>query len=102
VNADTKSAAEMLAGALRDDRHALLVGARTFGKGVVQRVWDFDNGTSVKITSARFYLPGGSMIHGVGITPDRIVARAVPSTTETDEQIRAGARVLQTQLASTP
>lgn len=76
INENTKSAAEMLAGALKDSRRAILVGDKTFGKGVVQQVWEFDNGTSVKITSARFYLPSGQMVHGVGLNPDFRVSKA--------------------------
>lgn len=73
VNDGTKSAAEMVAGALKLNGRAALVGVTTYGKGVVQQVWDFDNGTSVKITSARFFLPGGVAIHGQGIKPDFLV-----------------------------
>lgn len=74
VNSQTKSAAEMLAGALRDCKRAQLLGVRTFGKGIVQRIWEFDNSTSVKVTSARFYLPNGDAIQGQGITPGKLVA----------------------------
>lgn len=74
VNGESKSAAEMLAGALRDNGRAALIGEKTFGKGVVQQVWEFDNGTSVKITSARFFRPSGLPIQGVGLAPDIKVA----------------------------
>lgn len=74
VNGESKSAAEMLAGALKDNSRAALVGEKTFGKGVVQQVWEFDNGTSVKITSARFFRPSGAPIQGVGLLPDVKVA----------------------------
>jgi len=70
VNGESKSAAEMLAGALKDNNRAFLVGEKTFGKGVVQQVWEFDNGTSVKITSARFFRPSGAPIQGCGLAPD--------------------------------
>lgn len=76
VNGESKSAAEMLAGALRDNGRAALLGEKTFGKGVVQQVWEFDNGTSVKITSARFFGPSGTPIQGVGLAPDIKVAVA--------------------------
>lgn len=74
VNGESKSAAEMLAGALKDNGRACLIGEKTFGKGVVQQVWEFDNGTSVKITSARFFRPSGAPIQGVGLLPDVRVA----------------------------
>jgi len=72
VNKDTRSAAEMLAGALQDNGRATLIGKQTFGKGIVQRVWDLPYNTSVKISSAYYYLPLGRAIHGVGVKPDII------------------------------
>lgn len=85
VNDGTKSAAEMVAGALKLNGRGTLVGVTTYGKGVVQQVWDFDNGTSVKITSARFFLPGGAAIHGLGIKPDILVR----GSTMRDAQLKA-------------
>lgn len=73
VNENTKSAAEMLAGALKDNGRATVIGCRTYGKGIVQRVWEFPNNTSIKISSARFFLPGGANIHRIGVVPDLIV-----------------------------
>lgn len=70
VNDGTRSASEMLAGALRDVRKARLIGSKTFGKGVVQGTWRLDPGCSVKIAMARFLLPGGASINGLGIYPD--------------------------------
>lgn len=70
VNSGTRSASEMLAGALRDVRNARLIGTKTFGKGVVQGTWQLDSGCSIKIAMARFYLPGGANINGKGISPD--------------------------------
>ncbi len=76
VNSDTRSAAEMLAGALQANGRARLIGAKTFGKGVVQDVWDLSDGSSIKVTSAKFFLPSGNAIHGVGVTPDVSVTRS--------------------------
>lgn len=90
VNNQTKSAAEMLAGALRDCNRAQLLGVRTFGKGIVQRIWEFDNSTSVKITSARFYLPNGDAIQGQGITPSKLVA----TVGQEDFQLKNALRLL--------
>lgn len=70
VNKNSRSAAEMLAGALQDNGRAILLGKQTFGKGIVQRVWDLPDNTSVKISSAYYYLPLGRAIHGVGVKPD--------------------------------
>ena len=70
VDVDTRSAAEMLAGALRDTRRAKLVGGKTFGKGVVQSSWNLEAGCSIKIAMARYFLPSGADINGTGIMPD--------------------------------
>ena len=70
VDNGTASAAEILSGALKDNHRALLVGQRTFGKGVVQTVIPLDADHAVKITTARYYTPDGTSIQAEGITPD--------------------------------
>lgn len=70
VDSNTRSAAEMLAGALRETNRARLAGCKTFGKGVVQNTWDLEPSCSIRITMARYYLPDGKCINGSGITPD--------------------------------
>jgi carboxyl-terminal processing protease len=62
ADAGSASASEVLAGALRDDKRARVVGSRTFGKGSVQTVLPLDNGDSVKLTTARYYTPSGKSI----------------------------------------
>jgi len=64
------SAAEILAGALRDNQRAILIGRKTYGKGTVQEIFPLSNGDKLKITVARFYSPAGDQINGVGIMPD--------------------------------
>jgi carboxyl-terminal processing protease len=66
----TASAAEVLAGALRDHRRALVMGTASFGKGSVQTVLPLDNGDSIKLTTARYYTPSGASIQASGIAPD--------------------------------
>jgi carboxyl-terminal processing protease len=73
MDAGTASAAEVLAGALRDHRRALLMGSRTFGKGSVQTVVPLENGDSVKLTTARYYTPSGRSIQARGIRPDEVI-----------------------------
>ncbi|QSX74487.1 S41 family peptidase [Lysobacter arenosi] len=73
VDAGSASAAEVLAGALRDNGRARIVGSRTFGKGSVQTVLPLDNGDSVKLTTARYYTPSGKSIQALGITPDVVL-----------------------------
>jgi len=73
VDAGSASAAEVLAGALRDNNRARIVGSRTFGKGSVQTVLPLDNGDSVKLTTARYYTPSGKSIQALGISPDVVL-----------------------------
>lgn len=70
VDGGTASASEVLAGALRDNRRAIVMGRPTFGKGSVQTVLPLDNGDSIKLTTARYYTPSGSSIQAAGIMPD--------------------------------
>jgi carboxyl-terminal processing protease len=73
VDAGSASASEVLAGALRDNKRARVIGSRTFGKGSVQTVLPLDNGDSVKLTTARYYTPSGRSIQAVGIEPDVVL-----------------------------
>lgn len=70
VDAGSASASEVLAGALRDNQRARIIGSRTFGKGSVQTVLPLDNGDSVKLTTARYYTPSGKSIQASGIVPE--------------------------------
>jgi carboxyl-terminal processing protease len=70
LDVGTASSAEVVAGALRDQRRALLLGARSFGKGSVQTVVDLGNGDALKLTTARYYTPSGRSIQATGILPD--------------------------------
>ena len=70
VNANSASASEIFAGAVKDYHWATLVGTTTYGKGIVQRIFDLGDGTAAKITISKYYTPAGNNIHGIGIEPD--------------------------------
>ncbi len=70
VNQYSASASEILSGAIKDYKLGKLVGMTTFGKGIVQRVFDLKDGTAVKLTVNNYYTPNGNNIHGIGIEPD--------------------------------
>ncbi len=74
TNNGTASAAEIVSGALKDNHRALIMGQRTFGKGVVQTVLPLDADHAVKITTARYYTPSGASIQAEGIKPDIALA----------------------------
>ena len=78
VNAGTASASEIVAGALRDQKRALILGERTFGKGSVQNLIPLADGTGLKLTVARYYTPSGKSIQAEGIVPDFEIAWEPP------------------------
>ena len=69
-NGNSASAAEILTGSIKDYGIGKIVGEKTFGKGIVQRILPFQDGSAVKLTIAKYYLPNGECIHGQGIEPD--------------------------------
>lgn len=70
VNGGSASASEVLTGALKDHKKATVVGTKTYGKGIVQGVFPFSDGSGMSITTARYFTPSGVCIHKIGIEPD--------------------------------
>jgi carboxyl-terminal processing protease len=84
VNEGTASAAEIVAGALQDNGRALIIGTQTFGKASVQTVIPLENGSALKLTTARYYTPNGRSIQAEGIKPDIVVRLIRPADEKED------------------
>jgi carboxyl-terminal processing protease len=74
VNQGTASASEILAGALHDNGRAVIVGEKTFGKGLIQSLFDLSDGAGLAVTVAKYETPNHTDINRMGIKPDRVVA----------------------------
>lgn len=98
VNGGSASASEILAGALRDVRGIKLVGEKTFGKGTVQELAKLTDGSSLKITIAKWLLPSGKAIDKNGIVPDFEV-KITDKDKDTDPQLAKAIEVLKEQIS---
>lgn len=96
VNEGSASASEIVAGAIKDTGSGKLVGTHTFGKGLVQTVFNLEGGTGVKLTTDRYLTPNGHDINKKGIEPDIVVEQ--PNGTESDLQLIRAVKVLNEQL----
>ncbi len=92
VNENSASASEVFSGALQDYGAAKLVGTKTFGKGIVQTIFDLQDGTALKMTTAKYYTPKGRNIHGKGLTPDIEVKNT--SSKQTDSSVKLSVKQL--------
>ncbi len=87
INQGSASASEIVAGALRDNKRALLVGEKSFGKGSVQTVIPMKDGSAIRLTTSYYYTPSGAIIHEKGIFPDILVEWDSPvSNPDTDNK----------------
>ena len=96
VNGGTASASEIVAGVLQDDGRAKLIGEKTFGKGSVQEVNNFDDGSSARVTVAHWLTPKKREIQGQGLMPDMVVPYTeADATANKDTQLDAAVKQLQ-------
>ena len=106
VNANSASASEIFAGAVKDMDRGTLIGTQTFGKGLVQRLFTLPDGSGLNITIQKYYTPNGTSIHGVGIEPDEVVElpaeyqntalKDIPERADT--QLQKGMEVLRNEI----
>ena len=99
VNGNSASASEIYAGAIQDYGLGKIVGTQTYGKGVVQQIFDLKDGTCVKLTIAEYYTPKGRNINGKGITPDVEEEYELnEKNTEADNQLEKAVEELKKEL----
>lgn len=94
INENSASASEILAGAIRDNKRGTLVGQNTYGKGLVQGLYSLKDGSSIKVTIAKYFTPSGICIEGVGIKPDIEIKQKYG---EEDRQLNRAIEILKTK-----
>ncbi|HET9173884.1 MAG TPA: S41 family peptidase [Candidatus Saccharimonadales bacterium] len=89
INDGSASASEITTGALHDNHAAYVIGTKSYGKGVVQQLINFNDGSQLKVTIASWYRPDGENINHKGITPDQTVQEPSTATPDNDPQLQA-------------
>ena len=92
INEGSASASEIVAGALQDHRRAIIIGAKSFGKGSVQTIMPLAGQGAMRLTTARYYTPSGRSIQALGIEPDILVERRRIEVSEEEAEAEAKAR----------
>lgn len=85
INEGSASGSEILAGALKDNKRAIILGTKSFGKGSVQSVIPLPDGSGLRLTTSKYFTPSGESIHGIGIEPDIVVKYLAPDKEPEDE-----------------
>ena len=88
INEGSASASEIVAGALKDQKRALIVGTKSYGKGSVQTIIPMDDGSALRLTTALYFTPSGVTINEKGIVPDVVVEEQKPPKDESLKQLR--------------
>ena len=97
INYGSASASEIVAGALKDHKRAILIGENSFGKGSVQSIIPLKNNGAIRLTVAKYYLPSGKSISEVGVSPDIEISEETDEfriKTETDNQLNYAIKLL--------
>jgi len=98
INYGSASASEIVAGALKDHKRAILIGENTYGKGSVQSIIPLKNDGAIRLTVSKYYLPSGESISEVGVTPDIEIAESSDEfriDTENDNQLNFAVKLLK-------
>lgn len=91
INEGSASGSEIVAGALKDNKRAVTLGNKSFGKGSVQSVIPMPDGSGLRLTTSKYFTPSGICIHEIGITPDIVIERPKISARDTEEDDLTGA-----------
>jgi carboxyl-terminal processing protease len=97
INYGSASASEIVAGALKDHKRAIIIGENSYGKGSVQSIIPLKNKGAIRLTISKYYLPSGKSISEIGITPDIEVEESATNfkiNTDTDNQLNFAIKLL--------
>lgn len=104
VNGDSASASEVLSGAIQDAKEGVIVGTKTFGKGIVQTIKPLSDGSGLKLTISEYFTPSGRTIHKKGVVPDVIVElpedvqQIGPEHLEEDTQLKKALEIVKSKI----
>ncbi len=98
INGGSASASEIVAGALKDQKRALIIGTVSFGKGSVQNVTNLRDGYGLKLTIARYYTPSGESIQAKGIEPDIVIEQVIADSEKESSELKNSRRFKEKDL----